>query len=183
MSSEKKIHIQGLNMENKPYLKPVIIDTDPGDDDSASILWVLASGKFDVKALTVTNGNVGVDKCVINALRVLEVAGRTDIPVYKGAYRPLVRQVENAEWIHGNDGLGDVPGLPLPETRAITRPGSKWICWKTDLASSYAYWKKGELTPRGWMASLRGRKWAADIALNDPLPALADMVKKLSRIS
>lgn len=118
MSSEKKIHIQGLNMENKPYLKPVIIDTDPGDDDSASILWVLASGKFDVKALTVTNGNVGVDKCVINALRVLEVAGRTDIPVYKGAYRPLVRHVENAEWIHGNDGLGDVPGLPLPVTCA-----------------------------------------------------------------
>lgn len=97
-------------------LKPVIIDTDPGDDDAASILWALASGKVDVKALSITNGNVGVDKCVINALRVLEVANRSDIPVYKGAYRPLLREVVEAEWIHGKDGLGDVEGLPLPST-------------------------------------------------------------------
>ena len=99
-------------------LKPVIIDTDPGDDDAASILWALASGVVDVKAISVTNGNVGVDKCVVNALRVLEVAGRSEIPVYKGAYRPLVREVVNAEWIHGEDGLGDVAGLPLPRTSA-----------------------------------------------------------------
>ncbi len=77
-------------MENTVKV-PVIIDTDPGDDDAASILWVLASGKFDVKAITVTNGNVGVDWCAVNALRTLEVCGCQDIPVYKGAYRPLVR--------------------------------------------------------------------------------------------
>ena len=59
-------------MENTVKV-PVIIDTDPGDDDAASILWVLASGKFDVKAITVTNGNVGVDWCAVNALRTLEV--------------------------------------------------------------------------------------------------------------
>lgn len=105
-------------MSKNMQRKPVIIDTDPGDDDSASILWAIASGAVDIRAITVTNGNVGVDKCVINALRVLEVAGRPDIPVYRGAYRPLVRKVENAEWIHGKDGLGDVPGLPLPDTKA-----------------------------------------------------------------
>ena len=65
-------------MENKQM--PLIIDTDPGIDDAASIFWVLASGKFDVKALTITHGNVGVEKCAVNALRLLEAAGRTDIP-------------------------------------------------------------------------------------------------------
>lgn len=96
--------------------KPVIIDTDPGDDDAASILWAIASGQVDIKALTITNGNVGVDKCVINALRVLEVAKRTDIPVYGGAYRPIVRPAIDASWIHGEDGLGDA-GFPMPKTK------------------------------------------------------------------
>jgi inosine-uridine nucleoside N-ribohydrolase len=96
---------------------PLIIDTDPGVDDAASILWIIASGRFDIKALTVTNGNVGVDKCVINALRTLEVAGRSDIPVYGGAYRPLIRPVIDASWIHGKDGFGDC-GFPLPVTKA-----------------------------------------------------------------
>lgn len=96
---------------------PLIIDTDPGDDDAASILWAIASGRFDIKALTVTNGNVGVDKCVINALRTLEAAGRPSIPVYGGAYRPLVRPAVDASWIHGKDGFGDC-GFSLPKTKA-----------------------------------------------------------------
>lgn len=96
--------------------KKVIIDTDPGDDDAASMLWVLASGKFDVKAITVTNGNVGVDWCVINALRTLEICKRQDIPVYRGAYRPLVRPSIEASWMHGRDGFGDL-GFPMPETK------------------------------------------------------------------
>lgn len=102
-------------MEELKKKKPVIIDTDPGDDDAASIMWAIACNKFDIKALTITNGNVGVDKCVINALRTLEVCNRTDIPVYGGAYRPLVRPSIEAEWIHGEDGLGDL-GFPLPTT-------------------------------------------------------------------
>lgn len=97
--------------------KPVIIDTDPGDDDATSILWVIASDKFDIKALTVTNGNVGVDKCIINALRTLEVCERTDIPVYGGAYKPLIRPSIEASWIHGEDGFGDL-GFPMPVTKA-----------------------------------------------------------------
>lgn len=95
--------------------KPVIIDTDPGDDDAASILWALASDKFDVKAITVTNGNVGVKWCSINARRTLEVCGRQDIPVYRGAYRPLARPSIEASWIHGKDGFGDL-GFPMPVT-------------------------------------------------------------------
>ena len=93
--------------------KQVIIDTDPGVDDLVSILWVLANKNIEVKAITVTNGNVGVDKCATNALRALELCGRQEIPVYKGSYRPMVKEVINAEWYHGKDGLGDL-GLPEP---------------------------------------------------------------------
>lgn len=101
-------------------LEPVIIDTDPGIDDAASILWVIASEKFDIKALTVTNGNVGLKGCVINALRIIEVANRPDIPVYVGAYRPIIKEPVDASWVHGQDGLGDA-GLPMPTIEA--QPG------------------------------------------------------------
>ena len=110
-------------MESKQT--PLIIDTDPGIDDAASIFWVLASGKFDVKALTITHGNVGVEKCAVNALRLLEAAGRTDIPVYKGARAPILRPRISAEYAHGTDGMGD-SGMPMPaaqtaEGRAASR--------------------------------------------------------------
>lgn len=92
---------------------PLIIDTDPGIDDAAAIFWILASKTFDVKALTITHGNVGMEKCSENALRLLEYAGRTDIPVYRGASGPILRARISAEFAHGSDGMGD-SGLPLP---------------------------------------------------------------------
>lgn len=95
---------------------PVIIDTDPGIDDAVSIFWVLADGRFDVRALTITNGNVGLDKCTVNGLRLVEAAGRPDIPVYRGAWRPLMRPTENAVFAHGSDGMGDA-GLPMPSVK------------------------------------------------------------------
>ena len=93
---------------------PLIIDTDPGIDDAASIFWVLASGRFDVKALTVTHGNVGLERCTINALRLLEAAGRPDIPVYQGAKAPILRPRISAEFAHGTDGMGDSE-MPMPQ--------------------------------------------------------------------
>lgn len=104
---------------------PLIIDTDPGIDDAASIFWVLASGRFDVKALTVTHGNVGLESCTQNALRLLEAAGRPDIPVYRGAPAPLLRPRISSEFAHGDDGMGD-SGMPAPtltpaEGRAAAR--------------------------------------------------------------
>lgn len=70
-------------------------------------------------------------------------------------------------------------GLPLPANRTVTRPGSKWICWKTDLPSAYAHWKRGDLTVREWMASLRGPKWSADLQFDDLMPLLADLGAKI----
>ena len=95
---------------------PLIIDTDPGIDDAASIFWVLASDRFDVKALTVTHGNVGLERCTINALRLLEAAGRPDIPVYQGAKAPILRPRISAEFAHGTDGMGDSE-MPMPQLK------------------------------------------------------------------
>ncbi|HEV8338947.1 MAG TPA: nucleoside hydrolase [bacterium] len=86
----------------------VVVDTDPGIDDTAAIFFLLASGRFQVEALTTVFGNVEVEQCTRNALKILEIAGRTDIPVYPGSSRPLVRDPHYAKFIHGDYGLGDV---------------------------------------------------------------------------
>lgn len=75
--------------ENISSQEPVIIDTDPGADDAASILWVLANKRFGVKALTVAGGNVDPQRGTDHALKVLEVCGRKDIPVYTGHGIPV----------------------------------------------------------------------------------------------
>lgn len=89
-------------------MKRVIIDTDPGIDDTAAIFFALSSGKLQVEALTTVFGNVNVEYCTRNALKILEVAGRSDIPVYRGASRPLVREPRFAPHVHGENGLGDI---------------------------------------------------------------------------
>lgn len=104
----------------------IIIDTDPGDDDAAAILWCLASNKIQVEALTITHGNVEVDKCARNALVLLEIAGRQDIPVYKGVNTPLLRPAWHAKWIHGEDGFGDVD-LPAPKSSLASNRAAEEI--------------------------------------------------------
>ena len=89
-------------------MKRVIIDADPGIDDAAAILLALASPELEVAAITTVYGNASVEACTANALRVLAAAGRSDIPVFMGAGKPLLRPA-NAGWashIHGGDGLG-----------------------------------------------------------------------------
>ena len=89
-------------------VKRVIIDTDPGVDDTAAILLALASPELHVEALTVSYGNGSMEQCAANARHILEVAGRSDIPVHRGAPGPLLRK-PNVGWaahIHGGDALG-----------------------------------------------------------------------------
>ena len=93
-------------------VKRVIIDTDPGVDDTAAILLALASPELRVEALTVSYGNGSMAQCAANARHILEVAGRGDIPVYHGAHGPLLRKA-NEGWaahIHGGDALGGAAG-------------------------------------------------------------------------
>ena len=94
-------------------MKQVIIDTDPGIDDAAALLLALASPELEVVAVTTIYGNASVDACTVNALRLLNLAGRDDIPVYKGVGKPLLRPT-NEGWaahIHGPDGLGGLGGV------------------------------------------------------------------------
>ena len=93
--------------------KRVIIDTDPGVDDAAAILFALSSPELAVEALTTVFGNVEVEQTTRNTLTILEVADRTDIPVFRGAAKPLLREPRYAALVHGQDGLGEV-GLPPP---------------------------------------------------------------------
>ena len=73
-------------------MKKIIIDTDPGIDDAIAILLALAAREeLEVQALTTVNGNVDIEKVTQNACKILEVAGRMDIPVYKGNAKPLER--------------------------------------------------------------------------------------------
>jgi inosine-uridine nucleoside N-ribohydrolase len=90
---------------------PVILDCDPGHDDAIALLLALASPEIDLLGLTTTYGNQTLDKTTANALRVLELVGRTDVPVAAGAERPLVRELVVAAHVHGESGL-DGPALP-----------------------------------------------------------------------
>lgn len=92
-------------------MKRVILDTDPGVDDALAILLALGSPELDVIGISAVSGNVELARCARNALRVLRLIGRADIPVHAGASRPLSREPIRAEMVHGQDGLGDV-GVP-----------------------------------------------------------------------
>jgi inosine-uridine nucleoside N-ribohydrolase len=92
---------------------PIILDCDPGHDDAIAILLAVASPELDLRAVTTVSGNQTLDKTTNNALRVLELAGRTDIPVFAGADAPFVRQRDVAAHVHGESGL-DGPDLPRP---------------------------------------------------------------------
>lgn len=92
---------------------PIIIDTDPGQDDAMAILLALASPEFDVLGITAVAGNVPLALTEVNARKICELAGRPDIKVYSGALRPMVRNLVTAEEVHGKTGL-DGPVLPDP---------------------------------------------------------------------
>jgi purine nucleosidase len=88
---------------NKPL--PIIIDTDPGQDDAVAILLALASPEIEVLGITAVAGNVPLALTEINARKICELAGRSDIKVFAGAARPLLRQLKTAEHVHGQTGL------------------------------------------------------------------------------
>ena len=90
---------------------PLLIDTDPGVDDALALLMAFADDRHDVVALTIAAGNVGLDYTVRNALKLCEVVGRDDVPVFAGSPDPLLHPSLDAAHVHGRDGYGDV-GLP-----------------------------------------------------------------------
>jgi inosine-uridine nucleoside N-ribohydrolase len=97
---------------------PLLIDCDPGLDDALALLLALASPEVEVLGVTAVAGNQTVEKTTANAMKVLELAGRTDIPVAAGAARPLVGELVVAADAHGETGL-DGPALPAPAARPV----------------------------------------------------------------
>jgi inosine-uridine nucleoside N-ribohydrolase len=93
---------------------PILIDCDPGHDDAIALLLALASPELELVGVTTVSGNQTVEKTTANALKVLEFVGRGDLPVARGADRPLVRERFVAAYVHGESGL-DGPALPEPE--------------------------------------------------------------------
>lgn len=92
---------------------PVIIDCDPGHDDAFALWLALGSDGVEVRAITAVGGNVALEHTAYNARVVLDIAGVHDVPVAAGAAGPLQRELETAEFIHGENGLGG-PALPKP---------------------------------------------------------------------
>ena len=99
--------------------RKIIIDTDPGQDDAVAILLALASPELQVLGIVAVAGNVPLALTERNARRVVELAGRPEVPVHAGAARPLVRPLVTAEHVHGRTGLD---GADLPEPRVPLHP-------------------------------------------------------------
>jgi len=97
---------------------PIVLDCDPGHDDAIALLLALASPEVELLGVTTTHGNQTLEKTTANAIRVLELVGRADVPVAAGADRPLVRDLAVADHVHGESGL-DGPTLPPAVHRPI----------------------------------------------------------------
>lgn len=101
----------------------IIIDTDPGQDDAVAILLALASPELNILGLTAVAGNVPLALTQINARKILELAGATDIPVFAGCDAPMTRKLVTAEHVHGKTGLDGIdlpdPTMPLQDKHAV----------------------------------------------------------------
>ena len=99
--------------------RKIIIDTDPGVDDAMAIFYALSSPELDVVGLTTIFGNATTETTTYNALALLELAGRSDIPVARGADTPLVASYSGpVDFVHGADGQGNA-GIAAPTKSAV----------------------------------------------------------------
>ena len=105
---------------------PVILDCDPGHDDAIALLLALASPEIELVGVTTVHGNQTLDKTTDNALRVLALVGREDVPVAMGADRPLTRELHVAAHVHGESGL-DGPALPEPASVPVAQHAVEFL--------------------------------------------------------
>src|SRR5581483_9508936 len=106
--------------------KIIIFDTDPGSDDAMALMLALNSPELDVRAITVVPGNVTAAQGLENALKMVSLANRCDIPVAGGAQHPLFQKLITAEFWHGKNGLANVE-LPPGNCKADSRFGPDLI--------------------------------------------------------
>ena len=106
--------------------KKIIFDTDPGTDDALALMLALNSPELDVRAITVVPGNVTAEMGLENALRMMSLANRCDIPVAAGARHPLFQKLITAEFWHGKNGLANIQ-LPPSKCKVDARYGPDLI--------------------------------------------------------
>lgn len=116
----------------------ILIDTDPGVDDALAIFLAIRSPELQIEGITAVSGNVPLAFTLPNALRLIEIAGRPDIPVAAGAAVPLLRRLVTAAYVHGNNGLG---GVEFPEPKIKAAPENA-----TDLIRRVVRANPGEIT-------------------------------------
>ncbi|CAN0830424.1 Probable uridine nucleosidase 2 [Linum grandiflorum] len=114
--------------------KKIIIDTDPGIDDAMAIFLALRSPEVEVIGLTTIFGNVYTALATMNALHLLEVAGRTDIPVAEGSHVTITKgtKLRIADFVHGTDGLGNQK-FPPPDGKAIEQSAADFLIEQANL--------------------------------------------------
>ena len=95
---------------------PVVLDVDTGVDDACALLLAALHPALDLRAVSCVGGNAPVDDVVRNTLLVLETAGRADVPVARGAERPLLEAPHDARHVHGDDGMADLGWGPAAAT-------------------------------------------------------------------
>jgi inosine-uridine nucleoside N-ribohydrolase len=98
----------------------IILDTDPGIDDALALFLALSSPEIQLEAITTVSGNVPVDFTTRNALALLTLLGRTDIPVARGCRYPLLRPYVDAAHVHGDNGIGNIE-LPPPQSEPVAQ--------------------------------------------------------------
>ena len=101
--------------------KNLILDVDTGIDDALALLFAARNPDINLLGVTCVDGNTNLKQVVINTLKVLDAAGAGNIPVSKGATRPLIDEPRYAEYVHGKDGLGDL-GTPASSRALDPRP-------------------------------------------------------------
>jgi len=105
----------------------IIIDTDPGIDDAQAIAFAIAHPDIELLGLTTVFGNATVDITTNNALLLVDIFGRPDLPVARGASQPLVQSRRaSPDFVHGKNALGDIP-LPEPVGKHINKCAAEFI--------------------------------------------------------
>ena len=97
---------------------PVVLDVDTGVEDALALLLAVRHPALELRAVSCVAGNTHVDQVVANTLKVLDAAGAGDVPVARGAERPLLEPARDAHHVHGADGMADL-GLPDSPRRPV----------------------------------------------------------------
>jgi inosine-uridine nucleoside N-ribohydrolase len=126
MPSQAKSSLQQRASADAGSPSRVIIDTDPGVDDALALLLAMRSAELKIEGITAVAGNVPLELTLPNALRMVEISGRPEIPVAAGAKGPLLRRLVTATYAHGENGLGGAV-FPEPKLKPVAQPAAEFI--------------------------------------------------------